>query len=181
MKPTVDRVLWPGKRVELEKGIVATVYPFGVAHLRAFSLQIAQFVSLMSNVTVKPGDDVAAKMQYLSKAVPHALSELFGLIEACTELEPKGRTLSELPNWLLPAIAKAWLIENFGDDEKGTPKWHPWVAVAQDALEAMTGEKHPILETISKTLSRPGTDSKTSSTAKQESPESLTPAGAGPS
>lgn len=178
---SLEEILNPGTAVEIKRNgavvLTAKVYEVGVEHLRKYPAMIGGAIAVLVTLGVKkggPGKPIGP--QYLTGMLPYVLANMTPLIVETTKLEPAGAiAIEKLPHHDLAEIAKAWMIENFGTEEK----WGPWVAVADQVTTAMLKQDMKIWETVRKILSEQVTDSKTSSTAQLEPvPASLIEGGA---
>lgn len=169
---TPEKVLAPGRLVEVPGFCKAKVYAIGPRHLKKYGKEVGQAMAALIQIAIKPGVDV--KIQLIMQMVPWVMSNCLDLVEECTKLQDPAVTWDALPHWALPEIIRAWLLENFDEEYK----WGPWVAVAEQALKSVTGRTVEISETLSKLSSLLDTTSGTSSTV--EPPTILTKDGPSP-
>lgn len=149
-------ILFPGRTVTVKDGgnaIEIKVKPMLVRHIRKFAGPIERAVEKL----VADGVDfskLGESWPLLFKHVaPLLLDDLFGLLNECTSAD-----LNNVPHWILPDVADAWIEENFGTEEK----LRPWFAVVSKVLERLGNEKVDLWATVSKALLRPGTTAETS-------------------
>lgn len=169
----LDALLDPCVEVDLGEYGKARVFPFGARHLNRYAQDVAGAVAMLAAIDVTKADALGLKLQYLTRMGPYLMCNMLPLISECVRLEPK-RDLMALPHWVLPKVVEAWVLHNFGTEEK----WGPWVAVVEQLVKTLTNKDVRILEMLSKTLSKPGTNSPTSSTA--DVPAGRTADGASP-
>ena len=155
--------LFPGTRIKLEDGIdlEITVYPLGVKHVKKFTDDIARIVNASQRIKVeKGGDQKKIAEQFVMGLVPIIMTDALDLVKECTVIEPQGAaTFDELPHWVLPGIADAWIQESFGEEKK----WRPWVTLIEKTITRVTGKPFSISEIWSKASSQTDTLSTTSS------------------
>ena len=153
-------VLFPGEVIELDLGNGGQigrvrVLPLGFRHLRTFAKQITGALSVVGNMQL-PATSDSKKLgeQILMAAAPLLMGDLFVLLKECIVVEsPATLSLDDLPHWLVPDLASAWLKMSFGEPKK----WKPWIAAIDQAMTALTRQPFSISETVRNAVSRPDT------------------------
>lgn len=166
---TLADLLNPGRKVEIRRGdavvLTATVYEVGMPHIQRYPELIGQAIAKLLMLGI---DKAAGKpppgAQYMAEMLPFVLKHMMPLVKETTKLEPGGISLDQIPHHDLAEIASAWMLENFGTEEK----WGPWAAVADQMMAAVLRQDAKIWETVSSILSKRGSPSETSSTVRQE-------------
>jgi hypothetical protein len=150
-----SKILYPGRDILLEDlGLTVTVYPMGYKHMKKFTGKIADALSIIGRTSYPKGADQAAVMKaVMSNITPFLMTNLLELVEECTVFNIQGVTMEDLPQWHLPVIIEAWLLESFGEEKK----WKPWVTALENVLEKFTGSKTSLLATFSSSSSSPDT------------------------
>lgn len=148
-------ILFPGRKVSIGNGELQceiTVMPMLVRHIRDFAAPIEAAIGKLTTDGVdftKLGESWPLLIKHLA---PLLINDLFDLLNECADME-----LNDLPHWVLPDVAGAWLDENFGSEEK----LRPWFEVVSKILEKVSTEKVDLWGSVSKALLRPGTTDET--------------------
>lgn len=145
-------VLFPGREVFVG-GLMVRVGPMLVRHMRQFAEPIERAIDKL----VADGVNFAALgeswPQLIRHLTPLLLNDLFALLNHCTDVE-----LDDVPHWVLPEVAGAWIEENFGTEQK----LRPWFEVVSRILAKLGNEKIDLWATVSSALLRPDTTDETS-------------------
>lgn len=167
--------LFPGRVVQLEKGLAATVFPPGLLHIRKFSRDVVGLGMALADSVGKLKDKAGQSQALVQQLLPFLLTNALDLVAECVRVDgPGGKTykIAELPHWLLPPILEAWVEESFGDEAKV----RPWKAAIEKTVERATGSKLTISEMLRRDSSPPDTAARTSSSTA--SPAAPTQGGA---
>ena len=128
------------------------VQPMLVRHIRDFAEPIEKAITKLASEGVdfaKMGDSWPLLIKHLA---PLLINDLFGLLNECTDAD-----LNDLPHWVLPEVAGAWIDENFGSEEK----LRPWFEVVSRIVEKLSNKKVDLWDSVSMALLRPGTTDET--------------------
>src|SRR5262245_49723947 len=110
------RALFPGRDLQLDRIGRVTVYPVGVKHCRRFGAQLNTVLSLLA--------PLQAEGRAATVAIPYLVANALDLLSECMVFhDVKDVTLEDMPHWVLPTIAEAWIDESFGDEASR----RPWV------------------------------------------------------
>ena len=154
MNVKTSKPLFPGKQIKTDLDVVITVYPLGVTHIKRFTEDITRIVNASQSIRVsKNADKKQVAEQFVMGLIPLVLTDALELVKECTKVE--GADFDELPHWLLPDIASAWIEESFGEEKK----WRPWVTLIESTISRVTKQTFSISEIWSKASSQQATDS----------------------
>lgn len=146
-------VLFPGRAVKIGDTVTITVHPMLVRHMRKFAEPIERAIDNLVTSGVNFEALGESWPQLIRHLTPLLLNDLFGLLNQCTDAE-----LDDVPHWVLPEVAGAWIEENFGTEQK----LRPWFEVVSRILAKLGNEKIDLWETVSSALLRPDTTAETS-------------------
>ncbi len=149
-------VLFPGRTIKIgpePAAVEITVNPMLVRHIREFAEPIERAIDKLIESGVDFGSLGKSWPQLVRHLTPLLINDLFGLLNQCVDLD-----LDDVPHWVLPDVAGAWLEENFGSEDK----LRPWFEVVSKLLEKLGNEKIDLWASVSSALSRPDTTAETS-------------------
>ncbi len=148
-------VLFPAREVKIGEGksaVAIAVRPMLVKHVRRFAEPIGAAIEKLVADGVDFNKLAESWPLLLKHLAPLLLNDLFDLLNECVDVE-----LGEVPHWVLPDVAGAWIEENFGSEDR----LRPWFAVVSELLEKLGDEKVDLWASVSSALSRPDTTAKT--------------------
>lgn len=145
-------VLMPGRRVELIEGgrVVGRVkvYPVALRDMKKFAKDIGNALLSVANLRIQPDSSGRLPWEQVKLIIPLfadiVIADMLDLVIGCTKPSCAG-----IAHWHLPAIAQAWIAENFGSENR----IRPWVQAIETLIFNTTGQSVSLWETCSQLLS----------------------------
>lgn len=161
--PTDDEqleILYPGTIITLkgeggmDMEMKITVWPMGIRDFKRFKAAIraiTEEVSLIGFDWVKAKEDWQTVLLpiVITIVVDHFLELLNESVDGIDLMSPR------CPQWVLPPVAQAWLLQSFGSEKK----LRPWADLVDEIAERAGGKKLKIWQMLTKSSSPQATGS----------------------
>lgn len=158
-------VLFPGRVVKIKtaKGEVdVTVYPMPIEAFRRFKESCLSLIDVFNKAG---GSEILGGgwQSILPVLLPVVVDEYLDLLAECVD----GVDLlhKRCPQHLFPLLAKEWIFESFGTEEK----LRPWTDLIGEVLTKVTGDEVDLWSTLSSSLSQQATTKLPSGGTESES------------